>query len=203
MGFAWIGIACASCAALCGLLLVAPVRVELEYRRSGVDEVRAHVRALYGIVRIHWSWPNEDERWSQGDEGKRTGNPMPLVSKHPINPSSRSFRAWRAFARRALAALDRMAPHVHVDELRFEARMGAGESVRTGMLVGVSYAAIYTLLGWLSSRVQMHRVPTVSISPAFQDALLSIYAKSIVRIRTGYVIAAGLRLLTAWKRRAS
>ncbi|WP_367306655.1 DUF2953 domain-containing protein [Alicyclobacillus acidocaldarius] len=200
MGFGWIGIACGVCVALCVLLMAAPIRVEVEYRRAGSDEIRAHVRAMYGLVRLRWRWV------SGGDGVKRSRRRGPTARApvpRPGRRSSISLGAWRSFANRALRALDRMAPHVHVEELRLEARMGAGESVRTGVLVGVSYAAIYTVLGWLSSRVRMHRVPTVSIAPAFQDALLTIYARSIVRIRTGYVIAAGLRLLTAWKRRAS
>lgn len=200
MGFGWIGIACALCVALCVLLMAAPIRVEVEYRRTGSDEIRAHVRALYGLVRLRWRWTSGEDRVnrSRGRDQRARGRLSDLDHR-----SSTSLRAWRSFLNRAFRALDRMAPHVHVDELRLEARMGAGESVRTGVLVGISYAAIYTVLGWLSSRVRMHRVPTVSIAPAFQEALLTIYARSIVRIRTGYVIAAGLRLLTAWKRRAS
>ncbi len=202
MELAWIGIACGFGLALCALLLAAPVRLEVEYRRSGADQIHARVRALYGLVRVHWHWSSDE----QDPRRKRAGQGEGLArseSDERGRPSLASLRTWRTFGRRALSALDRMAPHVHVHELRFEARMGAGESVRTGMLVGTAYAALYTLLGWLSHRVRMHRVPTVSIAPAFQDALLIIYARSIVRIRTGYVIAAGIRLLTAWKRRAS
>ncbi|WP_062305968.1 DUF2953 domain-containing protein [Alicyclobacillus sendaiensis] len=196
MEYGWIGVACGLCVAACALLMAAPIRVEVEYRRAGSDEIRAHVRAMYGLVRLRWRWVS-----GRGDEkrARNAGGSQP----QPTRGTSMSLGAWKSFAHRAVRALDRMAPHVHVEELRLEARMGAGESVRTGMLVGICYAAIYTVLGWLSSRVRMHQVPTVSIAPAFQDALLTIYARSIVRIRTGYVIAAGLRLLTAWKRRAS
>ncbi|WP_067848026.1 DUF2953 domain-containing protein [Alicyclobacillus mali (ex Roth et al. 2021)] len=199
MGFGWIGVACALCVGLCVLLMASPIRVEVEYWRAGSDELRAQVRAMYGLVRLRWRWASE----APPVRGRSRRSREKSRKSGDERRGTRSIGAWRRFAHRALRALDRMAPHVHVDELRLEARMGAGESVRTGMLVGASYAAIYTLLGWLSSRVRMHRVPTVSIAPAFQEALLTIYAKSIVRIRTGYVIAAGLRLLTAWKRRAS
>ncbi|WP_237699853.1 DUF2953 domain-containing protein [Alicyclobacillus acidocaldarius] len=198
MGFGWIGIACGLCVALCVLFMAAPIRVEVEYRRAGSDEIRAHVRAMYGLVRVRWRWASGEGRV----QPKRGRGPTADRLPEPSRPSL-SLNAWRSFAHRALRALDRMAPHVHVEELQLEARMGAGESVQTGVLVGVCYAAIYTILGWIGSRVRMHRVPTVSIAPAFQDVLLTIYARSIVRIRTGYVIAAGLCMLTAWKRRAS
>ncbi|SIS62254.1 Protein of unknown function [Alicyclobacillus vulcanalis] len=202
MGFGWIVIACACAALVALLILVAPIRVELEYRRSGTDEIQASVRALYGLVRLRWTGsPSEMKRRPRRRRDERSRQSEDSVDAAPRR--ARSLRAWRVFMQRAMHVLDRMARHVHVDELRLEARMGAGESVRTGMLVGMSYALIYTLLGWLTSRVRMHRVPTVSIAPAFQEALLTVYAKSIVRIRTGHVIAAGLRLLTAWKRRAS
>lgn len=111
---------------------------------------------------------------------------------HALCCKSKSYR-------RAFSYLIR---HTHVDQLRWETRVGAGDPCRTGIVAGSLWACKGTVAGYLLTRdrTRVHYL----VRPDFDRPVLSVDLRVSLRIRVFHLLAAGfLALATAARERLS
>ncbi|GLG01017.1 hypothetical protein Alches_10560 [Alicyclobacillus hesperidum subsp. aegles] len=193
------------------LFLCLPVEISLAYERVHADDSASiEIRTLLGLVRVRRELTKLEATQTEGGPAVvahgKAGHDGPTdeggVSTADVPRRWDQIREFVAFIKRALHIAKNTSPHIHIYNLRVEAHVGVNDSVQTGMLVGTMYAAISTFLGWLSHQCKFVDRPYIQVRPAFHQTLFHLRTQSILRIRMGYVISAGIRLLVAWKRRA-
>ncbi|WP_067617755.1 DUF2953 domain-containing protein [Alicyclobacillus acidiphilus] len=207
----WIFLIAAAVIALFAIVLMLPVDIHVQYERVRAnDKGSVEIRTLLGLVRLRreltevtagMSSEGPAVRAEAGPPGKEKQDDA-LTTKELPKLTDQVREIWQ-FARASLGIARRTLRYVRVRELRVEAHIGLTDSVYTGVSVGLLYAILETAFGWLSYRCHFDDKPDVHIQPVFHQNAFQLRTKSILRIRMGHAISAGIRLLFAWKRRTS
>jgi len=88
--------------------------------------------------------------------------------------------------------------HVYIEKYRWETKIGVGEPMETGVLVGIAWSIKSSILGIVSKFVRLRGKPFVNINPDFDHELFQTHFECIVRFRVGNVILTGIRILTKY-----
>ncbi|GMA55792.1 hypothetical protein C7445_11199 [Alicyclobacillus sacchari] len=207
----WLLLIVLALLALVVLFLCLPVEISLDYERMHADDSASiEIRTLMGLVRVRRELTKLEATQTEdgpavvahGKQGHDGATDEGGVSAADVPRRWDQIREIVGFIKRALRIAKHTSPHIHIYNVRVEAHVGVNDSVQTGMLVGTMYAGISTFLGWLSHQCKLVDRPYIQVRPAFHQTLFHLRTQSILRIRMGYVISAGIRLLVAWKRRA-
>lgn len=197
---------------LVGLLYYVPVSVQLRYKRSAEDDSgQLDVRWLYGIVHIK-------RRLFAVDTGIGKNGPSLQVVHQKANTSSgeqakhsftfahvkrflRDLPEWQRLFTQLSPVLRRLLRRVHMQKLEWTTLVGTGDAVSCGMTCGAAWAATSTLVGVVSHILVFDRAPQLSVQPDFQRARFDTSIDCILRVRAGYAIGAGFRMIRLWRRR--
>jgi hypothetical protein len=78
-------------------------------------------------------------------------------------------------------------------------RVGTGDAMTTGVLVGMLWSFFYAMAAILGSWVRLC-APEARLTPEFRKALLEIEVEGIAQFRVGQAIGAGVAMAIAlWK----
>lgn len=202
---------------LVGLLLLIPVRVALSYSRlNGDDEGHVEVRYLLGLLcwrrQLHKlelkATPKgvvaaaqssaaghkpEDARVTQAD----------TMSWTEVRAKLHEIPEWVSRFRRIQPVFTELLSRTVVERLACRTRIGTGEVITTGMASGVFWAIMGPIMTYLSTHVHRFVQPQLAVQSDFQSLVFEIDVDCIMKVRAGYVIAAGLRVNRLLKRRTS
>lgn len=190
-------------------LLCMPVEIRVHFERVNSDDHGSfEMKTLFGLVRIHrelteisTSFSSEGPTVHVQAKTENQSTPETSLSASDVLHLLKYMRTALAFGRKTLHILKRTGRHVHVREMNFEANVGLSDAVFTGIAVGLLYAAIEGVFGWLSHSLRFDNMPHVRIRPAYNQMRFHVKAESIMHVRFGYAISACIRLVMAWKRR--
>lgn len=88
----------------------------------------------------------------------------------------------------------------HIAEFSWHTEIGTGEADSTGVICGLLWTIKGSLLAVLSCFFSLHDSPWVTVSPRFQEAVLSTRVSCIIRFSVGQAMTAGIRLAYFWLR---
>ncbi|GEO25732.1 hypothetical protein AAC03nite_15170 [Alicyclobacillus acidoterrestris] len=190
------------------MLLLLPVEIRIHYEHLQEDDRGTlEIRYLFGLVHLK----RELTKMKVGitDEGPTVGANTEsdkhaskrMLSAAELPDVFRDLRSIWNFRRTAGRILGRFGRHLHVQVITLEANVGFTDAVLTGTSIGFLYMVVEMVFGCVSQYCRLHQVPTVAIHPVFNQSVLQVRTQSIMKVRLGYAISAGIRLLVAWKRR--
>ncbi len=84
---------------------------------------------------------------------------------------------------------------VQCTKLTWNTRIGVGDAPETAITTGIVWGLKSSLLGFIFQYVQLHTHPRVQVNPQYNSQQFSTEVSFAGRIRLGYAILAGFRLL--------
>lgn len=188
-------------------LLICPITVEISYsREENQDKGELHIRYLLGLIHIHrFLQELQTKTTEEGPAIQIHSNNQERTKKHSLTLKEfvENFRPWMDFIKESTPLFKSLLSHVFIKQSIFKANIGTGDAVTTGLSTGAVWSIISPLLGYLSTHSHFEQNPDIQIQPNFQQKLLQIHLYGIMKIRAGYAIKAGIRVLLAWKRRTT
>lgn len=191
------------------ILFYMPVDIRVYFERMNSDDKGSlELKTLFGILRMRRqlhevttdvtsNGPTVRVKASSKDQEASEGS----LSLGQLPQMLKYIGSAAAVGRRMLPILNRTCRRIHVKEISFDADIGLSDAVYTGVAVGMAFAIIEGIFGWLSHHTQFEEMPHVRIHPAYNQKVFQVRTEGIMRIRFGYAISASIRLWLAWKRR--
>ncbi|WP_158299272.1 DUF2953 domain-containing protein [Paenibacillus antri] len=198
----WIASA-AALAVLIVVVLLSSVRVRLKYYREGEnDEVDASLSALFGLVRLRYKVPTvELKPWLNGIRMKvapeETSGVLPELdfAREEIRRFVQRVRKLIAHMKNYKRFFADTLKHVHVVELRWDTRFGLTDAAETGMTGGVVWGLKSALLGVASRWMSFERLPSVTVTPVFNQPTFRTEIVIRTRMKVFRIIAIGAMLV--------
>ena len=88
---------------------------------------------------------------------------------------------------------------VIVKHFEWHSLVGVGDAAHTGTITGALWTLKGSIIGMLSHFLRLKEMPTISVTPHFQLAIIQTRLTCIFQFRIGYAILAGLKLIKFWK----
>lgn len=90
---------------------------------------------------------------------------------------------------------------VRLMKLEWRTKIGTDDAAETGVLVGIGWSVKTVILRLLQRYLTVCTIPTIDVTPSFQQACLEIDFSCMIRFRIGNAIIAGIRMLKNLQRR--
>jgi len=94
------------------------------------------------------------------------------------------------------SALRYITKKIIIRNLYLKMGMGTGDAAATGLLYGTAWIVIGNMMAFAGSYVNIKQ-PRIIIAPIFGSASLSLDFSCIIRMKTGHIINAGIRVIPA------
>lgn len=88
---------------------------------------------------------------------------------------------------------------VTVSNFEWNSRIGVGDASYTGMLTGAFWAVKGSIIGLVSSFMNVKTNPIIMITPEFNRALAETSFRCMIHFRIGHAIFVGIKLIKYWK----
>jgi len=197
-----------------------PVTVEFQFeRKNGDDEGFVLVTYLFGLIRIRHNLQAIDAHMTEngpaitvkhqaaaGSLGNgRTGGRAHVTAKDAWQVL-KHWRMWFAIIEQVKPVVARLFSQMHILTMRGQVVMGTGDAVTTGIACGAVWGIVEPILGKWTHVSVFESPPFIRVEPDFKRVFLSLQLHGIIKVRAGYAISGGiriLRILRIGKRRAS
>lgn len=183
-----------------GLLLVLiSIPLDLAFEINRTDRVAGVIRLrwLFGLVRLKFNLPSEDEEESPltPSEGQKTKKPRKARKRKSKTSSANVLSALRqpALRKRAMQFIRDLFRATHARDLFLRLRIGLGDPADTGRLWG--------LVGPATAMVPAHDNLRVIIEPEFMDPVFEFQSRGRFRLipiqfmalATAFILSAPVR----------
>ncbi|WP_150270964.1 DUF2953 domain-containing protein [Paenibacillus tepidiphilus] len=166
------------------LILSSSIHFHFRLRRQGKDDrIEFDIRALFGLVKIHYEVPKLVFKGLQ--EGikvklEETGaGPLKQTPDKEGNIDKDAVVKWMDEFKLALQAtkglrkwINDLLSHVRISKLDWSTDFSLGDAAYTATAAGALWGLKWSAAGWLSGRVRLQRKPRLFVVPVFQDELL-------------------------------
>ena len=88
---------------------------------------------------------------------------------------------------------------VNLKQFQWHSMIGVGDAAHTGTITGALWALKGSIIGLISHYLKLKEMPTLSVTPHFQLAIIQTRLTCIFQFRIGYAILAGLKLIKFWR----
>ncbi|SDM26842.1 DUF2953 domain-containing protein [Bacillus sp. OK048] len=95
--------------------------------------------------------------------------------------------------------LKKFMKRIIVKHFEWHSLVGVGDAAHTGVMTGAIWTIKGSIIGILSHFLKLKEMPTMSVTPHFQLAIIQTRLTCIFQFRIGYAILAGLKLIKFWK----
>lgn len=203
-------------AALVLLVCMIPVSIRLRYERTAQDDSgELDVRWLYGMVHMKRRLLAMQTRVGSAGPSLRivhqkgrtiAGRPTTPPTKRSLTTADvlrfvRDLPEWKRFFTQLSPVLRGFLRRVHMERLEWKIRVGTGDVVSCGVTCGAAWAATATVVGAATQLMVFDHAPRLSVEPDFDHARFDTSLDCILRVRAGYAIGAGFRMIRQWRRR--
>lgn len=90
---------------------------------------------------------------------------------------------------------------IYLYRLDWKIEIGTGDAAETGVLTGISWGVLSSIIGLFTSYVTLRTIPSIMVQPAFQQKKLETEFRCMFRFRIGNAILAGIRLVLNLRKR--
>ncbi|WP_181832956.1 DUF2953 domain-containing protein [Bacillus taeanensis] len=91
--------------------------------------------------------------------------------------------------------------HVSITKFEWKSVVGVNDAALTGMVIGVAWSIKGSLIGLVSTYMNLKAKPQIEVHPAFQTAVSQTRFVCMFSFRIGHAIGAGLKVVKFWKGR--
>lgn len=203
--------------------LLSNIFIEVEVFQSvGQIEAVLHIRALFGLIRIrkhlhelHAKMTKEGPAMGASihDQAKVAAGQPSAAEMAPSGKARervltaeevwrfvRNWRAWLTLSRRLGPKLRALLAHIDMSVFKLDIRVGVGDPVATGCLVGSLWSVVGFMTGSVASMVNLTAVPDLVVNPDFTGQSLQLNGRCIGRLRVGYAMLGAIQMLGIWRR---
>ncbi len=192
------------------IFLFTHLRVHIEANRTREkDEIRLDIYAMFNIihyriyipsVKVYIAQKNKNKTETEAgitqpngtvDNKKKPKFLSPKSNKRSTEVAMLLLHNIKNLYQLLLQALG----HVKVDQLIWKSRIGTGDAAETGVLTGIAWSVKSTLIGYITSYIQLYTIPKMDIAPSFHETKLETTFRCIFRFRVIYGVVIGIRLL--------
>ncbi len=166
-------------------VLYFPIRLKVSYIKKNLD-----VSLNFGFLKIRI--PVKKKKNKEND-GKKEDNEN--KKKDAFGAFNRFFCVLQGF----YDASPAIKKTICVEKLELKSVFGTDDAAFTGTAVGLAYAEVYKLIGFLSVIFKVN-MPKIEITPVFEDRMVfDIECKSIIKTKLAHIIIAGYKFYTSYK----
>jgi len=195
-------------AALLFLIFITPLRIHILYeRKKENDQVNIEVTCWFRLIRLRYELPMVKLKAKNGtpevDAKLEQSNPITSDQKtHAL--SAPQAKNWYQRYQQLLEnvhdfqqIIKHMLKKLRCEKLEWETTLGLGEAMETGALTGIAWGLKNMIVAVIAHYVTMRTIPRVSIQPEWNNQLLHIHFRCILRFMVGHAMIAAIRIL--WK----
>ncbi|TCS84095.1 DUF2953 domain-containing protein [Tepidibacillus fermentans] len=84
---------------------------------------------------------------------------------------------------------------VHIDQLKWETKIGLDEAVATGIFAGLIWSIKGNLIGFLSKYIILDDKPNLNVHPVFNNILFHTFLETTIRFRVGSIVSLGIKII--------
>ncbi len=121
------------------------------------------------------------------------------ITPHVVIRELKKFRRWILHINHLHTIIKKFLAHVYMTKLNWHTAVGLNDASTTGMVVGIGWAVKYNIIGFLDRYIQLQNMPTIVMTPLFQQAVLQTRLVCMIQFRIGYAIVAGIKILFFWR----
>jgi hypothetical protein len=189
------------------IIIFSSIRIGIHFQRVHQnDQLGIDVKALFGLLHLKYEIPiiKIKERFP-GVEVKtelESGNEKTTLNKKRkmITPGTLMDMSKRARKklREVYGLLDwvkQTLRYIRCEKLTWYSKIGTGDAAETGILTGLTWGVKTSLLGIGLRHLTLRTVPSVNVTPMYNQRYFHSELKCILRIRVGHAILAGIRFL--------
>ncbi len=163
-----------------------PIRIILSFK-----DKKADIIISYGLVK--YNIPLSKKK-------KKTDVKTKEKAKDAENDSVSGFTKFFAILQAFYDTSKDIRRSITVERLKAEASYCSGDVAFTGMAVGLAYAEIYKLIGFLANIFTISS-PEITIKPVYEDSsFLKIEAESIIKTKAAHIIFTGIKFYSRYKK---
>jgi len=200
------------CLTILGCLCLSITTVSVKLSSVGGDQNGvADVRALFGLVRWHKELLKVETAITSEGAVVQTEHRSHVKKKSVEKSATINLQVifnvlddwphWVHLVSQMKRIVGSLFTHVKVSKLQVYLVVGSTDVISTGMLSGMTWAILTTVIGRLSHLCKFESLPDFKVNTNWNRPELSGGTECILHVRSGYAIIAGLRLVGVWKRR--
>lgn len=187
------------------ILTLLIIRIELDYRRKGEDDVLSvTVSTMGGLIRFKRQFPvlilDTDEQSIHVEE-TRSG---PFTSKKTkrqqritvdkIKHKQQQWQQLKTHINGLYRIIKAFLSKVRCQQLVWHSTIGTGDAAETGVMTGLIWSLKSVTLGFSTGYLRMETVPDFRVTPDFNQPRLETHITCILKFRLGQAMLTGLRL---------
>ena len=169
---------------LIGILFFIPIRISWFYK----DNV---FRLSLKFGKFEFEFPKLKKRESSKPREKRNTK---------RDDDFYRFQKFFAFIQAFYDTSENIRKTVVVEKTKIKAEYGTEDAAFTGIAVGLAYAEIYKLIGFLASIFTVNQ-PEITITPIFEDkSVFTLDAEGIIKTKAAHIIFTAVRFYMSYKK---
>lgn len=197
------------------LVFITPLRIHIFYERHGEDDqVNLEVTAWFRLIRLRFELPMvrlQTEAKGAKVEAeikakvKRKSPFAATESKKVINQ-----RTLKRLAQRFQDLLEKvqdlhqilkwMLKQIRCEQLEWQTTLGLGEAAETGTVIGLAWGLKQIIIAVIAHHLTMRTIPAVRIKPEWNQQILHIRFRCMLRFMVGHAMIAGFRILLNYRK---
>ena len=194
------------------LIIFSKLTIRLNYyHHNDNDDLTVQFRIWFGLIKYTKNIPlikiddNSPSIVVKGNSemGNLSENGTPTkveqIKKEDINTYLSNTREILQHVINMNVILRKFMKRVIVKHFEWHSLVGVGDAAHTGTITGALWAFKGSIVGMLSHFLRLKEMPTMSVTPHFQLAIIQTRLTCIFQFRIGYAILAGLKLIKFWK----
>ncbi len=173
------------------LILFIPIRLKISYIKNEFD-----ITIKIGFIKF--KIPKKKAKKKKDD--KKTEDTEAKKDKPKKDDGIGAFIKFFAALQGFYDSSDRIKKTIVIERLELTSSFGTEDAAFTGMAVGLAYAEVYKLIGFLSVIFTV-KTPKIEISPIFEDRnVFNIECKSIIKTKLAHIIFTALKFIKGYKK---
>ncbi len=188
------------------IVMASYVTVSVEFsHRNKDDDIRANMKALFGMVRYKLNIPVlryrglnegvevqlEQINANADNKTKRQGNITAEVIRNTFDKFMTLLKHTVDLHEWVKCVLG----HTHCRQLTWRTTVGVGEAPETAFLVGTVWGLKSSILGYLFRFIKLEAQPRLEVIPAFNRNMLHLEGSFVMRLRVWHMVVCGVQLL--------
>ncbi len=180
------------------ILYLMPVEIStnIEKHNSNV-RIALGLKTLYGLLNINTEIPAFKLVFENGKPVLRyTAEAAERETNRLMEKGKGLFSIYKHNKDITASSLRYITKKIVIRNLFLKLGMGTGDAAVTGLLYGIAWIVAGSIMAYTGSYVNIKK-PRIIISPIFGSVRLSLDFSCIIRMKTGHIINAGIRVIPA------
>jgi len=188
------------------LLFVTPVQITLFYGRSGEnDHVVIELSAWYRLIRRKYEIPMVFVKQSEAgpelvakvetvQQKNKTKEKLKDITRKQVNKWYHNYRELLDKVHDLQPMFKQLFRRIRCTRLEWHTLMGTGQAPETGALTGIVWGIKSMLVGIISHSFSMRAIPSLSVEPVWNQALLRTQFHCVLHLMLGHALVVAAKM---------